>query len=143
MRLSTRIYLAAPLFSEAEKHYNRYVRDLLRQAGYDVYLPQEQGEDARRRTKEDDRTIFTGHLRTLDQAQMVIAICDGADSDSGTAWEAGYAYAKGIPVIALRTDNRMIGPERMINLMLEQSAHVVMSIEGLLQRLSDITPGSQ
>jgi nucleoside 2-deoxyribosyltransferase len=143
MRLSPRVYLAAPLFSEAEKRYNLYVHDLLVQAGYHVYLPQGQGEDARHRTQEEDQTIFTGHLRALDQAQMVIAICDGADTDSGTAWEVGYAYAKGIPVIALRTDNRMIGPERMINLMLEQSAYMVKSLEELVRRLTDLTPISR
>jgi nucleoside 2-deoxyribosyltransferase len=142
MHPSPRIYLAAPLFSEAEKRFNVYVRDLMRQAGYDTYLPQEQGEDAHSRTKDEDRSIFTRHLRALDHAQLVIAICDGPDPDSGTAWEAGYAYAKGTPVIALRTDTRMTGPERSINLMLEQSSRIVTSLAGLLHSLADNLPGS-
>lgn len=32
------------------------------------------------------------------------AVLDGVDVDSGTAWEIGYAYARGKPIIGLRTD---------------------------------------
>jgi nucleoside 2-deoxyribosyltransferase len=138
MQPSPRIYLAAPLFSEAERRYNAYVRDLLLQAGYDIYLPQEQGKDARHRTKEEDHIIFVRHKQALDHAQAVIAVCDGPDTDSGTAWEAGYACAKEIPLIALRTDTRMIGEKRRINLMLEQSSNVATSIEELLPLLSKV-----
>jgi nucleoside 2-deoxyribosyltransferase len=140
MNSSPGIYLAAPLFSEAELRYNRYVADLLCQEGYDIYLPQEQGEDARHRTQEDDRIICMRHLQALGQAQMVVAISDGPDTDSGTAWEAGYAHAKGIPVVTLRTDTRMIGPARSINLMLEQTSHMVTTTTDLVRYLQRVIP---
>ena len=38
------IYLAAPLFSDAERAFNLVLRDLLTSQGYPVYLPQEKGE---------------------------------------------------------------------------------------------------
>ncbi len=126
------IYLAAPLFSEGERRYNAFVRDQLHRAGYEVYLPQEQGGEIRHRTRDDDQVIFERHIAALDHAQLVVAICDGPDADSGTAWEAGYAYAKGIPVIVLRTDSRMIGEDRHTNLMLEQSGHIVTSLADLV-----------
>jgi Nucleoside 2-deoxyribosyltransferase len=140
MPVTPRIYLAAPLFTDAEKLYNAQLRDRLCQEGYDTYLPQEQGEDARYREKKDDPSIFARHLQALDHTDLLIALCDGPDADSGTAWEAGYAYAKGIPVIALRTDNRTIGCDRRINLMLEQSSEVVQSIAELLHLLSHRLP---
>ena len=37
----------------------------------------------------------------------MVALLDGPQVDDGTAWEIGYAYAKGIPVIGLRTDFRL------------------------------------
>ena len=50
---------------------------------------------------------------------------DGSDPDSGTAWEIGYAYAKGTPIILLRTDFREWGGrtgDAPYNLMLTESA---------------------
>jgi nucleoside 2-deoxyribosyltransferase len=53
-----------------------------------------------------------------------LAIMDGADPDSGTAWEVGYAYGKK-PVILVRTDFRNQTGEGMpYNAMLTQSATV-------------------
>ena len=48
----------------------------------------------------------------------------------------GYAYAKGIPVIALRTDFRHVGACEHVNLMLEQSAAIVTTPDQLLDVLA-------
>ena len=58
---------------------------------------------------------------------------DGSDPDSGTAWEIGYAYAKGTPIILLRTDFREWGGrtgDAPYNLMLTESAteHIELAI---------------
>ncbi|MDD1669364.1 MAG: nucleoside 2-deoxyribosyltransferase [Methanomicrobiales archaeon] len=129
----SQVYLAAPLFSDAERAYNTVLRDLLTAHGYSVYLPQETGEG--REGPERDRAIFESHKAALDRATRVIAVCDGADTDSGTAWEIGYAVAKGIPVIALITDRRRQGGRRLVNLMIQESARVVGTPEGVLAAL--------
>jgi nucleoside 2-deoxyribosyltransferase/predicted secreted protein len=128
-----RVYLAAPLFSEPERAYNLSVAGQLRNNFYDVYLPQEAGDDSDTRNKEEQVRIFSENLRSLNNADIIVAIIDGADADSGTAWEMGYAYAHGKPVIALRTDFRRSGNYEKVNLMLEKSATVVTSIEYLLE----------
>ncbi len=48
---------------------------------------------------------------------------DGADPDSGTCWECGYAYGKK-PVIVFRTDFRTAGDtaSAAYNMMLAESA---------------------
>jgi nucleoside 2-deoxyribosyltransferase len=33
-----------------------------------------------------------------------VAIMDGADPDSGTSWEVGYAYASGKTIVLVRTE---------------------------------------
>ena len=48
--------------------------------------------------------LLIHHLIICD---VVVALLDGAQVDDGTAWEIGYAYAKGMPVIGLRTDFRL------------------------------------
>ena len=132
-KLRSHVYLAAPLFSDAERAYNLVLRNLLEKNGYPVYLPQETGEGFA--GPERDAAIFQGHVTALDAASCVVAVCDGADTDSGTAWEIGYAAAKGIPVIALSTDRRTPWAGKKVNLMIRQSAELAGTAEELLPAL--------
>jgi len=94
-----RIYFAGPLFSAAERDWNVALASALRAAGHEVFLPQEQepGKDA--------AGIFATDVGGIDWADGLVAIMDGADPDSGTCWEVGYAYGKK-PVVLVRTDMR-------------------------------------
>jgi nucleoside 2-deoxyribosyltransferase len=94
-----RIYFAGPLFSAAERDWNATFAAALRRAGHEVFLPQEQepGKDA--------AGIFATDVGGLDWADGLVAIMDGADPDSGTSWEVGYAYGKK-PIVLVRTDMR-------------------------------------
>jgi hypothetical protein len=77
----------------------------LRAAGHEVFLPQDQehGKDA--------AGIFKTDVGGIDWADALVAIMDGSDPDSGTAWECGYAYGKK-PVVVVRTDFRGAGDPR-------------------------------
>ena len=57
--------------------------------------------------------------------------------DDGTAWEIGWAHARGIPVYGLRTDQRLSQqPDEPVNLMIFVSLrHLCASIEELLAAL--------
>ena len=70
------------------------------------------------------KSIFEMDVAALDWADMVVACMDGPDPDSGTAWECGYAYAKGKPIVCFRTDFRISGDTKgaPYNLMLTESA---------------------
>ncbi len=94
-----RIYFAGPLFSAAERDWNASLAAELRGAGHEVFLPQEQepGKDA--------QGIFETDVGGIDRADGLVAIMDGADPDSGTSWEVGYAYRKK-PIVLIRTDIR-------------------------------------
>ena len=112
-----RIYFAGPLFTTAEREFNATVVAGLRKMGHEVFLPQEQDQSG-----VGARVIFLGDVRGIDWADVVVANMDGPDPDSGTCWEAGYAYNKK-PVILYRTDIREekppLGP---YNLMMHQAA---------------------
>ena len=94
-----RIYFAGPLFTSAERDWNMALASALRAAGHEVFLPQEQepGRDA--------AGIFATDVGGIDWADALVAIMDGADPDSGTSWEVGYAYGKK-PIVLVRTDMR-------------------------------------
>jgi nucleoside 2-deoxyribosyltransferase/predicted secreted protein len=130
-----RVYLAAPLFSEAERVFNSSVAGLLRANLFDVHLPQQAGDDSDTRGIQEQERLFLINKTALENSDIIVAIIDGADADSGTAWEMGYAFAQGKPVIALRTDFRRVGHHEQVNLMLEQSAKVVGSTQELLAAL--------
>ena len=94
-----RIYFAGPLFTAAEHDWNATLAGALREAGHEVFLPQEQepGKDA--------AGIFATDVGGIDWAEILLAIMDGADPDSGTCWEVGYAFRKK-PIVLVRTDLR-------------------------------------
>lgn len=115
------IYLAGPLFSRAELEYNLKLKDMLLNNGFSVFLPQEDAEDsALERESQNQEYIFMKCVEGVDASDLVVAVLDGVDVDSGTAWEIGYAYAKGKPVIGLRTDFRELA-DGIVNLMVEMS----------------------
>ncbi len=66
-----------------------------------------------------------------------IAVIDGADS--GAPWETGYAYARGVPVVALRTDFWRVGDGECANLMLECSSSVPGSFDELAALLGALS----
>jgi len=98
----TKLYLAGPLFSLAEQRFNVDLARFLKKKGFKVWLPQ--AHEPRDKTA---KAIFDMDVEGLDWADMVVACMDGPDPDSGTAWECGYAFGKGKPVVCYRTDFRI------------------------------------
>jgi nucleoside 2-deoxyribosyltransferase len=115
-----KVYLAAPLFTTGERMFNDGLAARLRDAGHEVFLPQEQEMSA----DAPDRN-FRNDVAHLEWSDTVIGVVDGPDPDSGTAWEIGYAFATQHPVVLLRTDFRgASATDGPYNLMLARSASV-------------------
>src|SRR5579884_3294495 len=53
--------------------------------------------------------IAAGNEAAIRRSDLVVAVLDGVDVDSGTASEMGFAYGLGKPVWGLRTDFRATG----------------------------------
>jgi len=129
------VYLAAPLFSEAECDFNSRLRDELEGIGLGVFLPQEHSNEIDSELDDRQESIFSKNMAAIDKADILVAVLDGADVDSGTAWEIGYAHALGKPVYGLRTDFRTLGIEGVVNLMIERSVVLCTSLGELVERL--------
>lgn len=100
-----RLYFAGPLFSLPERAWNAEVAAALRSAGHEVFLPQEKEPGL------DAAGIFATDVGGIDWADGLVAIMDGADPDSGTSWEVGYAYGRGKATVVVRTDFRDLAGE--------------------------------
>ena len=74
------------------------------------------GADAPKHIMNKDRAA-------IDACDVVVALLDGTQMDDGTAWEIGYAYAKGKPFVGIRTDFRNAGDTThgRVNAMIEGS----------------------
>ena len=114
-----KLYFAAPLFTAPERTWNAEVAAALRAAGHEVFLPQEQ-EPGR-----DPAGIFVGDVGGIEWADGLVAIMDGPDPDSGTAWEVGYAFGVKKWIVLVRTDIRTgKGSAGDYNAMLTESATI-------------------
>jgi hypothetical protein len=82
-------YWAGALFSQAEKDFNLHCATQLRSLGLKIFLPQRDNryEDV------GGQLCFQDNVDNLENSNGVIAVVDGPDVDSGTAWEVGYYSA--------------------------------------------------
>ena len=86
--------------------FNReLVAELRKDRKHAIFLPQELSVSDSPSDKELD-DLFHTLIEEIDKSDLIIAILDGSDVDSGTCVEIGYAYAKGKPILGLRTDFR-------------------------------------
>ncbi len=121
-------YLAAPFFSHNERHIYARVIDYLRNAEHlDLYVPMEHTvEDAWNLSNSAwGWEVFKEDVRALDEAKVVYVLNFGMYSDSGTAWEAGYAYAKGKRIVNILVNQK----DNVYSLMMINSATILVNIE--------------
>ena len=120
------IYFAGPLFTQAERIWNRKLTEtILKKSGtIEIFLPQEETKKAITENGVDFKKIQEICLKGIDVCDHVLSILDGSDSDSGTSFECGYGYALGKKIVGVRTDIRT-GEDQGLNAMLNQSCSSV------------------
>ncbi|NCA72286.1 MAG: nucleoside 2-deoxyribosyltransferase [Sphingobacteriia bacterium] len=136
------IYLAGPLFTEAERDWHRKTKALLlKQASqrgqaveiiwpYELITPEEITALAGGARAE----IFRRCKTELDRADVLIALLDGTQVDDGTAWEIGYFFAtksEGSTIVGIRTDFRRAGEseQAIVNAMVEMACDVIVNTQ--------------
>ncbi len=133
--MSRKIFLAGPLFNEAEREFNAKAATRLRSEGFEVWLAQEKGL-LKQGTDPEKKYLFEEDLKALRESDFIVAILDGNDVDAGTAFELGYAYASGKPLYGLKTDYRSFSPIENVNLMIEVPVrHIFRSLDEVIAAL--------
>ncbi|MGH9314052.1 MAG: nucleoside 2-deoxyribosyltransferase [Vicinamibacterales bacterium] len=129
------VYIAGPLFTPAERRYLEELAAVIDGAGFETYLPHRDGglvSPDRRNT----RAMYESDLRALNACGMIVAVLNGTDVDSGTAFEIGYAVARGLPVLGLYEDIRVSAPHDF-NAMIANGCRVFGRREDLLEALNE------
>ncbi len=96
-----KVYLASPFFNDEENKYYEEMIKILRDEGHKIFVPKEHeipnawdlpnaiwGE-----------SVFAVDILGIQKSDIVVVLNHGMYSDSGTAWECGYAYALGKDVV--------------------------------------------
>lgn len=91
-----KIYLAGGWFTpeQEEEHSRIYV--LLKDT-FDVFNPRLAGEVKGKTDDDFLQEILEGNINNIKTADVVVMIYDG--KDTGTIWEAGYAFGIGTPIV--------------------------------------------
>jgi hypothetical protein len=84
-----RIYLAGSIFTPYERSFLADCAERLRGAGFDVFVPHEQGLIGLEATP---AAVFEVDARGVESADAVLAVLDGPSVDDGTAAEIGLFY---------------------------------------------------
>ena len=107
------IYIAGPFFTDKERAFLKTVIESVKKFFPDeeLFIPMEHfipnGENLS--NNEWAEAVFKMDVEALNKCDRVVAAYLGLYSDTGTAWEIGYAYAKGIPVTLILHSDALEG----------------------------------
>ena len=149
-----KVYLASPLgFSRENDHYRNKIKERLRQLDCTVFDPWEQEEvskrieaamsipdSAERAEAIIEAARFTGGVNAegIRTSDVVLAVLDGAEPDSGTVSEVGFGAGIGKRCYGLRTDFRDSGDLPGLALNLQVQYFIESSGGQLFRRIQDV-----
>lgn len=101
MKIYKKIYLSSGFFTDETKLKVLEVATVLRKLGCEVFVPMEHQIPNAWDISETQWAfeVFKQDVKAIDECDLMVVLDFGANGDCGTAWEAGYAYAKNIPYI--------------------------------------------
>jgi len=104
-------YLANGLFSMGDRYVNEQLAKAIREAvpEIDLYLPQENAAINDKTAYANSEIIAEADLSKLEKSDILIAVLDGVEIDSGVAAEIGAFSMLNRPIVGVVTDTRQQG----------------------------------
>ncbi|MCI1220175.1 MAG: nucleoside 2-deoxyribosyltransferase [Bifidobacterium sp.] len=113
-------YVAGPFFNDAQIHSMERLEAALESSGRKLFKPRFGEEENRIHDENWPKLCFDKDIVGIHDSDAVIA--NLIDGDTGTMFEIGYAYSRGMPVYAYYEG---VNPSDTINLMIAQSVSEV------------------
>lgn len=124
-------YVAGPFFTPFQLKSIEAVEGACKAAGLKMFRPRvDAGTLGKAPTLKDMKSVFTKDVKAIDKCDFVVADC--TYKDTGTSFELGYAFAKGIPVVMFVSSHYS---KRKVNLMLASSCFAVCTSMTQLEEL--------
>ena len=131
-----RIYIAGKIRSESEREFLEEIDKLCKSLGFETFLPHRDVGFAK--SIKNVKKIFEGDIKKgFKNVNLVVAVLDGLHVGAGTAWELGYAYAKRIPAIGIKTDESVEDALEYLSAILIGSMEIVISLNELEKKLRE------
>ncbi|MFH1290728.1 MAG: nucleoside 2-deoxyribosyltransferase [Nanoarchaeota archaeon] len=131
-----KVYIAGKIRSEGERESLEKVAEICESLGCKTFLPHRDVGLAEGMNDVDK--IFKGDIvEGFKDCDLILAVLDGLHVGAGTAWELGYAYAKGIPAIGIKTDEPVEDALEYLSAILIGSMKIVNSVENLIDELKE------
>lgn len=137
-----KVYLASPYgFTDSGRYFmEKHVIPTLKKHSLEILNPWEYSNILSKRTEEIsskriekqidlwknlNKDIASSNENMIKKSEIVIAVLDGSDLDSGVAVEIGIGYALGKMIIGYRSDFRIMGDNvgAKVNLQVEYSIY--------------------
>ncbi len=127
-------YIAGKLCTEDEREFLEEVDKVCKESGFETFLPHRDVGLAR--GIKDVQKVFNGDIKSgFRECDIIIADLNGLHVGAGTAWELGYAYAKGIPTLGIKTDESIADSIEYLSSILIGSMKILSSLEELKKEL--------
>ena len=137
MKNKFKVYIAGKLCTDEEREFLEQVDKLCKKLGFETFLPHRDVGIAES-MKDVDRVFKGDVIKGFRNIDLIIANLNGLHVGAGTSWELGYAYAKKIPAVGIKTDEN---PEKALDYLsaiLLGSMKIVSSLEELEKELRKI-----
>src|SRR3989338_6145338 len=129
-----KVYIAGKLETQNEREVLEKVDSLCKFLGIETFLPHRDVGLAK--SIKDVDSIFKGDITNgFKNIDLVVAVLDGLHVGAGTSWELGYAYAKSIPSIGIKTDESVKDALEYLSAILISSMPIVSSLKELKEML--------
>ncbi|MGE8034021.1 nucleoside 2-deoxyribosyltransferase [Lysinibacillus sp. KCTC 33748] len=111
-------YLANGLFSLGDRLVNEQLAAAIREAvpGIELYVPQENDAINDKTAYADSLAIAQADLEMLQNSDVLVAVLDGVEIDSGVAAEIGAFAMLDRPIVGVFTDVRQQGRDNMMKI---------------------------
>lgn len=131
-----KVYLAGPWFyGDQPERLSRVESCLDSFSELEVYSPRRETQVVPNSTKEQRKKTFEADVVHVSDADFIVALVD--DSDKGTLFECGLAYANNVPILYYSE----YAEKKPFNLMLAESCEklgYVTNVDMLRERITDL-----
>ncbi len=135
--MAKKVYIAGKIWTESEKEILEKIDAVCEKLELETFMPHRVVGFAK--DIKDAHKIFKADITEgFRDVGLVIASLDGLHVGAGTAWELGYAYAKNIPTIGIKTDESPEEGFEYLSSILIASMPIVLSFEELEKKIKEV-----
>ena len=136
-----KVYIAGNLSIKSERDFLEKIDKVCKGFGLKTFLPHRDvgfWEDLKNVKK-----VLKKDLEGFKGCNLLIASLNGFNLGAGTAWEMGYAYAKNIPIIAIKTDRKIEDSIEEISAIVAGTTKIVTSLNDLKKEAKNFVKKSK